>query len=81
MTYAEECEAARLECYQAREAARERIGNQPLGLVVAEILGDRQARSAEGLERRAAMWGAPPTGGSFSRGTAGRGMRTRNVRF
>jgi hypothetical protein len=80
-TFAEELAAARLECLASQAAAREREYDRPLSATIRELLGARQQRSTDGLAARAALWGAPPVGGSFGRGEAGRGMRTRNARF
>ena len=71
MTYAEECQRARLECLESQRAARETEANTPLSAILdSEFRRSRQQRNADGLERRAALWGTP-TGTSFSHGTMG----------
>jgi len=69
--------AARVECREAQAAAR--AACPPLSSMLDEFRRRRQQRSTEGLERRAALWGAPQQGG-LSRGEAGR-PGPRNVRF
>jgi hypothetical protein len=79
MSFASECEAARLECLASRAAARQREYDRPLAASINELLGARQQRHEQTREEARLRLGAPPTGG-FTRGTAGR-PGPRNVRF
>jgi predicted nucleic acid-binding Zn ribbon protein len=85
MTFAEECELARLEGLAAREAVRQAEYEKPLAESIRELLGVREYRNAEELANRREVarraLGSPPVGSSFTRGEAGRFGRLRNGRF
>jgi hypothetical protein len=79
MSFASECEAARLECLESRAAARQREFDTPLRASINELLGARQQRVEQAQEDRRALWGAPPQGGLSRPSSAIPGLR--NARF
>jgi hypothetical protein len=69
--YEEELERCRIECLAARERERRRVDNMSTEGVVHEHRAARMERQARGQEAVRRAWGAPPTGSSFSNGSAG----------
>jgi hypothetical protein len=77
-SYAEQCEAARMECLLAQARERRRVEGMSIEGVLHEMRADRLERRNLKSEAWRALWSAPTN--SFENGSAGR-PGPRNVTF